>query len=53
MGKQAVIDMIANAADTPIPSVVDFSEVEEKDLSNIPGIETGFACIDKEIMRLF
>lgn len=53
MGKQAVIDMVANAADTPIPSVVDFSEVEEKDLSNIPGIETGFACIDKEIMRLF
>ena len=53
MGKQAVIDMIANAADTPIPSVVDFSEVEEKDLSSIAGIETGFAEIDREIMRLF
>lgn len=52
-GKEAIIDMIANAADTPIPSVVDFSDVEEKDLSSIDGVETGFHSIDKEIMRLF
>ena len=52
-GKQTVIDMIANASDTPIPSIIDFADVEERDLSSIPGVETGFACIDKEIMRLF
>ena len=53
MGKEAVINMIANAADSPIPSLVDFSDVEEKDLSNIDGITTGLVSLDWELMRLF
>lgn len=52
-GKEAVVNMIANATDSPIPSVIDFSDVEEKDLSNMDGIETGIIGLDKEIMRLF
>lgn len=52
-GKEAVVNMIANATDSPIPSVIDFSDVEEKDLSSMDGIETGIIGLDKEIMRLF
>ncbi|MPM14175.1 DNA primase [bioreactor metagenome] len=52
-GKDAVVNMIANATDSPIPSVIDFSDVEEKDLSSMDGIETGIIGLDKEIMRLF
>lgn len=53
MGKEAVVDMIANAADSPIPSLVDFSDIEEKDLSNIDGVNTGLIDLDRELMRLF
>jgi KaiC/GvpD/RAD55 family RecA-like ATPase len=52
-GRDAVINMIANATDSPIPSVVDFSDIEEKDLSNMDGIETGVAGLDREILKLF
>lgn len=53
MGEEAVVDMIANAADSPIPSLVDFSDIEEKDLSNIDGVNTGLIDLDRELMRLF
>lgn len=53
MGKEAVVDMIANAADSPIPSLIDFSDIEEKDLSNIDGVNTGLIDLDRELMRLF
>ena len=52
-GREAVVDMIANAADSPIPSLIDLADVEERDLSSIDGIQTGLAALDKEIMRLF
>lgn len=52
-GKQGVLDMIAAAADTPVPSLVDLSDVEEKDLSTMDGIETGLIDLDRALMRLF
>lgn len=52
-GRQGVIDMIAAAADTPVPSLVDLSDVEEKDLSTMDGIETGLIGLDRALMRLF
>lgn len=52
-GKDAVVSMIANAADSPIPSLVDLADVEEKDLSSIEGVCTGLASMDRELMRLF
>lgn len=52
-GKEAVINLIANAKDTPVPSVVDFSDVKEVDLSDIDGCSTEIQPIDKEVMRLF
>lgn len=52
-GKKAVINLIANAKDTPVPSVVDFSDVKEVDLSDIDGCSTEIQPIDKEVMRLF
>lgn len=52
-GKDEVVSVIANAADSPIPSLVDLADVEERDLSNIDGVTTGLSDLDKEIMRLF
>ena len=52
-GKEKVVDVILNAQDSPIPSLIDFSDVDDIDLSDIDGIYTGIKGIDKEIMRLF
>ena len=52
-GKQAVLDLIANAKDTPVPSLQDFSDIEEIDISDVDGVETGFREIDRELMRIF
>lgn len=52
-GKQGIVDMIAGAADTPVPSLVDLSDVEERDLSTMDGIETGIIELDKQLMKLF
>ena len=52
-GKEAVLDIIYNAKDTPVPSVRDLSEVDDIDLDEIDGIETGIPLMDKELMRLF
>lgn len=52
-GKEKVMTMIMSAKDNPIPSVVDMSDVRSKDYATIPGVETGIAALDKELMRLF
>lgn len=52
-GKEAVVNLIANAKDTPVPSLIDFADIKEIDLSDIEGITVGINDIDKEIMRLF
>ena len=52
-GASYVLAMIINAKETPVESVVDFSDVEDIDISTIDGITTGIDLLDKEMMRLF
>lgn len=52
-GKDKVIELILNAKDSPVESVIDFSDIHEIDLSEIDGIYTGIKQIDRELMRLF
>lgn len=52
-GKQAVLNLIHNAKDSPVPSVQDVSDVDETDLDEVDGITTGIAELDAELMRLF
>ena len=52
-GAGYVMNMIINAKDTPVDSVVDFADVEDIDISTIDGIETGIQQFDQEMMRLF
>ncbi len=52
-GKDKIIEIITNAKDSPVESVVDFSDIKEVDLDEIDGIYTGIDELDKELMRLF
>lgn len=52
-GKQAVLNLIYNAKESPVPSVQDVSDVDETDLDEVDGITTGIAELDSELMRLF
>ena len=52
-GKEAVLNAIINAKDSPVQSVVDFSTVEDIDIDNMPGIYTGFKQVDKVIGKIF
>lgn len=52
-GKEKVLEIIVNAKDSPVPSLIDFSDVEEMDLSDIDGIYTGIEGIDKAITRFY
>lgn len=53
MGKEAVLDAIVNAKDTPVPSVEQFSDIEEISLSDMDGVETGIRQLDRELLKLF
>lgn len=52
-GKEFVLNLIVNAKDSPIPALVDFSDISDKDFSDMDGIKTGFEDIDKDIDKLF
>lgn len=52
-GKQTVINLIANAKDSPVDSVSDFSDITNIDLDAIDGITTGIDSLDKRLMKLF
>lgn len=53
LGKDAVIDCINNANETPIPSLIDFSNIQEQDISEMDGVKTGFGEIDSALHKLF
>ena len=53
MGKEAVIDLIRNAADPGVPSIVNVSEIQDIDIDEMDGITTGIRDLDSEIMKLF
>lgn len=52
-GKAKVIELIVNATDTPVASIVDISNIDDIDLDKIDGVTLGIKDIDKELMRLF
>lgn len=52
-GKQALLDLIHNAKDSPVPSVQDISDIDDTDLDEVDGITTGIKELDSELMRLF
>ena len=52
-GKQAVLDLIENAHEQEVPSVVDVSDIEDLELDEMDGIYTGLQGLDTEIMKLF
>nr|DAP06605.1 MAG TPA: DNA directed DNA polymerase [Caudoviricetes sp.] len=52
-GKEAVLDLIEHAEDPGVPSIVNVSEIQDVDLDEMDGINTGIRELDAEIMRLF
>ncbi len=52
-GKEKALDCIVHAKDSPVESVVDFSDIKEVDLDEIDGLYTGIKDFDIEMMRLF
>lgn len=52
-GKKKALDVIVHAKDSPVESVVDFTDIKEVDLDEIDGIYTGIKQFDVEMLRLF
>lgn len=52
-GKEFVIKLISDAKDVPVKSVVDYSEIEELDISQIDGVTTGIKPLDNELLKIF
>lgn len=52
-GKQAVLDLIQNAKESPVDSVSDFSDISNVDLDEIDGVKTGIPELDRRLMKLF
>lgn len=52
-GKEKVLEIIRNAKDTPVDSVIDIADIKDVDLSNIDGVNIGIEGLDKELFRLF
>ncbi|MCM1168282.1 MAG: CHC2 zinc finger domain-containing protein, partial [Ruminococcus sp.] len=52
-GKEFVMQLIQDAKDVPVTSVVDYSELEELDVSQMDGVKTGIKPIDNELIKIF
>ena len=52
-GPNKVLDCILSAKDSPVPGVVDFSDIQDIDLDALDGIPTGLPELDKYLMKLF
>lgn len=52
-GKETVLDCILNAKDIPITSVARLSEIEELNVHEMEGFETGIKPLDNEWMKIF
>lgn len=53
LGKEKVLEIILNAKDSPVPGVIDFSDIQDVDLDQIDGITTGIRTLDRYLMKLF
>lgn len=52
-GKEFVLKLISGAKDVPVKSVVDYSEIEELDISDMEGVTTGIKPLDHELLKIF
>lgn len=52
-GKEKVLELILDAKDSPVPSVLDLSDVEPTEYEDVDGVTFGLKAIDDELMRLF
>lgn len=52
-GKEYVMNLISEAKDVPVTSVVDYSDLEELDISKMEGVKTGIKPLDKELNKLY
>lgn len=52
-GKDFVMKLISDAKDVPVKSVIDYSEIEELDISQMDGVQTGIKPLDDELVKLF
>ena len=48
-----MLKLILDAKDSPVDSVIDFSDIEDVDLSQIDGIYTGITELDNKLMKMF
>lgn len=52
-GKEFVLKLIGDAQDIPVKSVVDYSKIEELDISRMDGVTTGIKPLDNELLKIF
>lgn len=52
-GKEFVLKLISDAKDVPVKSVVDYSNIEELDISQMDGVVTGIKPLDNELLKIF
>ena len=52
-GSEFVMSLISDAKDVPVKSVVDYSDIEELDVSKMDGIKTGIKPLDNELMKIY
>ena len=52
-GADFVIQLISDAKDVPVKSVVDYSDIEELDISQMDGVKTGIKPLDNELLKIF
>ena len=52
-GKDFILRLIGDAKDVPVTSVIDYSDIEELDMSQVGGVKTGLKPVDKELIKLY
>lgn len=52
-GREFVLNLIGDAQDVPVNSVVDYSDIEELDISQMDGVITGIKPLDNELLKIF
>lgn len=52
-GADYVMKLISDAKDVPVKSVVDYSDIEELDISQMEGVKTGIKPLDNELLKIF
>lgn len=52
-GKEFVLKLISDAKDVPVKSIIDYSDIEELDLSQMDGVTTGIKPLDNELLKIF